>query len=313
MTEAAGAAGAPAASAVTHPGAPAHATFDFEAIGTHWQIETPEPLPAAVRQAVVERVETFDAVYSRFRADSLVTAVAERPGRHEFPDDAPALFDLYDRLAAATDGAVDPLVGRDLELLGYDREYRLRPSASLGSTDAATRPSWNADVVRDGRVVITRRPVVIDVGAAGKGYLVDLVAGLLRASGIDRYVVDASGDLVQAGLAPIRVGLEHPLVAGQAIGVAEVQNASLCASASNRRAWGDGVHHILDGRTGNPAREVVATWVVAADTALADGLATALFFTGAHRLAETFHFSYVRLYADGRAERSRDFQGELFT
>ncbi|MFB2596268.1 FAD:protein FMN transferase [Herbiconiux sp. P17] len=289
---------------------PAH--VDFEAIGTHWQIETPVPLEESVRRAVRERVERFDATYSRFRADSLVSAIAERPGRYAFPDDAVELFGLYDRLAAATGGAVDPLVGRDLELLGYDREYTLRPSAAV-PTDAPGRPSWTADVVRDGTVVTTERPLVIDVGAAGKGYLVDLVAGVLREHGVDRYVVDASGDLVHAGPEPIRVGLEHPLVAGQAIGVAEVQNAALCASASNRRAWGEGLHHILDGRTGSPAREVIAAWVVAANTALADGLATALFFTGAHRLADTFHFSYVRLYADGRAERSRDFRGELFT
>ncbi|WP_382309624.1 FAD:protein FMN transferase [Herbiconiux sp. UC225_62] len=296
----------------------APALFDFEAIGTHWQIETPAPLDAAARQAVLDRVETFDATYSRFRSDSLVAALAERPGRYAFPDDAIELFDLYDRLAAATGGAVDPLVGRDLELLGYDREYSLHPASDLeraaaGLTDVAARPSWSTDVVRDGTVVTTERPLVIDVGAAGKGYLVDLVAGVLRAHGVDHFVVDASGDLVHAGPHPIRVGLEHPLVAGQAIGVAEVRNESLCASASNRRSWGDDLHHILDGRTGNPAREVIATWVVAADTALADGLATALFFTGAHRLAETFHFSYVRLYADGRAERSRDFRGELFT
>mgnify|MGYP003292113255 FL=1 len=43
------------------------------------------------------------------------------------------------------------------------------------------------------------------------------------------------------------------------------------------------------------------------------GLATALFFTGAHRLAETHRFAYVRMLADGRAERSPDFDGELFT
>jgi len=108
------------------------------------------------------------------------------------------------------------------------------------------------------------------------------------------------------------VGLEHPLDPRKAIGVVELAGASLCASASNRRAWGDGLHHIVDPRTGSPAREVIATLVVASSTALADGLATALFFTGAHQLAKTFHFSYVRMYADGRAERSRDFPGELF-
>ena len=294
------------------------AVFDFEGIGTHWQIETPEALDGATRSAVLARIDAFDTVYSRFRADSLVTAIAHGTGgRHEFPDDAPALFDLYDRLAAATAGAVDPLVGRELELLGYDPAYRLRPASEADRREAHTgpRPEWAVDVQREGRVLTTARPLVIDVGAAGKGYLVDLVGTVLRERGIRDFVVDASGDLRHESTdeSPIRVGLEHPLQPGTAIGVAEFANASLCASASNRRVWGQGLHHIVDPRTGNPAREVIATWVIAADTALADGLATALFFTGAHQLAKTFYFSYVRMYADGRAERSRDFPGELFS
>jgi thiamine biosynthesis lipoprotein len=295
--------------------APILARFDFEAIGTSWQIETPVDLDPGTREAVLERVDRFDRIYSRFRDDSLVSEIARSPGRHTFPADSIALFDLYDGLVDATGGAVDPLVGRELELLGYDAGYRLHPAgpAERAAAEEFGRASWSTDVVRDGADLVTARPVVIDVGAAGKGYLVDIVARLLRDHGIDEFVVDASGDLAHRGALPLRVGLEHPSQPGMAIGVAEVANASLCASASNRRVWGEGLHHILDGRTGTPARDVIATWVVAADTALADGLATALFFTGAHRLAETFHFSYVRLYADGRAERSRDFRGELFT
>jgi thiamine biosynthesis lipoprotein len=306
--------------------APVASVFAFEAIGTSWQIETPQPLRSSEKAAVLSRIEEFDRVYSRFRDDSLVTAIAsaETAGSYEFPADSALLFELYDRLAAATAGAVDPLVGRDLELLGYDRDYSLRPAPSAGPIPAQgsgsgsfARSTWATDVTRHGRT-ITTAPAVIDVGAAGKGYLVDLVAGVLREHGHAEFVVDASGDLVHAGPASVRIGLEHPLDPSKAIGVATLENASLCASASNRRAWGDGLHHIVDGRTGSPAREVIATWVVtngtgSAPTALADGLATALFFTGAHRLAETFHFSYVRMYADGRAEISRDFPGELFT
>jgi len=286
------------------------ASFDFEAIGTRWQIETAEPLDEATRRAVTDRIESFDQVYSRFRTDSLVSQIAAGAGRFEFPDDSLELFGLYDRLYSATGGAVDPLVGRDLERLGYDRVYSLQ---AVTAPDVSPRASWAADVTRDGAALTTSRPVVIDVGAAGKGYLVDLVRAVLEDHGVADVVIDASGDLVHRGASPIRVGLEHPLDPTKAIGVAEFANASLCASASNRRAWGDGLHHILDARSGSPAREVIATWVIAADTALADGLATALFFTGAHELANTFHFSYVRMYADGRAERSRYFPGELFT
>ena len=303
------------ASAPPAPAVPS--TFTFDAIGTRWCIDTDEPLGGEVRDRILDRIRRFDRTYSRFRPDSLVAQVAAAPagGRFEFPEDSIALFDLYDRLVAATDGAVDPLVGRQLELLGYDPTYSLTPApaAVRARERARARPTWAADIVRDGTTLITQRPLVIDVGAAGKGYLVDIISAILQQAGVARFVVDAGGDLRHCGEHGIRVGLEHPLDPRLVIGVANLQNRALCASAVNRRAWGNGLHHVLDARTGAPATEVVATWVVAGDAALADGLATALFFTGAHHLAETHRFAYVRMLADGRAERSPDFDGELFT
>ncbi|MFI6027942.1 FAD:protein FMN transferase [Amycolatopsis magusensis] len=290
--------------------------FSFDAIGTRWEIETPRPLAADVHREVLDRIQRFDLTYSRFRANSLVSriAAAENGGRFEFPADAVGLFGLYDRFAAATSGAVDPLVGRDLELLGYDSGYSLVPAAPAvwQRERARGRARWTADVIRDGTTLITRRPVVIDVGAVGKGYLVDLVSEILRSAGVDSFVVDAGGDLRHAGDSGIRVGLEHPTETGLVAGVAELRNHALCASAVNRRAWGPGLHHVVDGRTGLPVDEVIATWVLADEAAIADGLATALFFTGAVRLAESFEFAHARMFADGRAEMSAGFDGELF-
>jgi thiamine biosynthesis lipoprotein len=291
--------------------------FTFEAIGTQWEIETYEPLGCQLQDRILERIERFDATYSRFRADSLVSRVAEAVdgGRFNFPEDAVALFNLYDRLHAASGGAVDPLVGRDLELLGYDRTYSLTPAPATirAEAHAQGRPSWSKDVIRDGASLITRRPLVIDVGAAGKGYLVDIISAMLREAGCTRFVVDGSGDLLHAGEPGIKVGLKHPFEPQMVIGVANLQNRALCASSVSGRAWGNGLHHVLDPRTGVPIRDVVATWVVADDAATADGLATALFFTGADHLARFFQFSYVRMFANGRAEISPNFNGELFT
>jgi FAD:protein FMN transferase len=289
----------------------------FEAIGTQWEIETSEPLGRPLRRRILERIRQFDTTYSRFRPDSLVARVAAATdgGRFDFPEDSVALFDLYDRLHAATGGAVDPLVGRDLELLGYDRTYSLIPASDFlrAEVHAWGRATWSTDVVRDGTSLVTRRPLVIDVGAAGKGYLVDIVSEMLREAGLTQFVVDGSGDLRHSGGSGIRVGLEHPFDPGQAIGVINLQGRALCASAVTRRAWGDGLHHVLDARTGVPVRDVVATWVVADEAATADGLATALFFTTPERLAEGFRFSYVRMFANGRAEISHDCDGELYS
>ncbi|MBI3889858.1 FAD:protein FMN transferase, partial [Candidatus Saccharibacteria bacterium] len=75
---------------------------------------------------------------------------------------------------------------------------------------------------------------------------------------------------------------------------------------------GDGLHHVIDGRTSQPTRNVVATWVIADDTMIADGLATALFFAEPTQLQKCAPFEYVRLFSDGRIEHSKDFKGELF-
>lgn len=284
------------------------AEFAFEAIGAPWAITTPNPLPPSVAAAVSARIDEFDAVYSRFRSDSLVTAIAGNSGIWQFPPDAAPLFELYRTLYNATEGAMSPLVGARLEDLGYDRDYSLRPR-----NDVVEVPVWDDIMHWDGTRLITTAPVLVDVGAAGKGYLVDLVAVVLRDAGIDEYLIDASGDLLHRGEAPVRVGLEHPFDPTKAIGICELSNAALCASAPGRRSWGPGLHHILDATTGLPTHTVAATWALAASGLQADGLATALFFAAAPALGAGFRFEYVRMFPDSRIEYSRSFPGELFT
>jgi len=290
----------------------AGASLCFDAIGAPWEIVTPEPLADETVGQIHARIDAFDAAYSRFRDDSLVRRIAKSPGRYRLPDDAAPLLDLYRALHRATGGAVSPLVGHRLEHLGYDRDYSFRVTG-----DPAGVPVWNDDTALwDGVFLTTREPLLLDVGAAGKGYLVDLVAGVLDASGAREYVIDASGDLLHRGDHAIRIALEHPSDSTLAIGVVELSNAALCASAANRRTWGDGLHHVIDARTGAPASEVVATWAIAPTALVADGLATALFFAGPAALAAEFgpdgDVETVSVHSDGSVRYSPTFGGELF-
>jgi thiamine biosynthesis lipoprotein len=285
-----------------------HTEFAFEAIGAPWKITTPAPLSAATQKAIDKTIDEFDAVYSRFRADSLVSAVAATSGSWQFPANAAPLFELYRALYYATEGAMSPLVGARLEDLGYDRDYTLQPR-----NEVVDVPVWDDIMHWDGTRLTTTSPALLDVGAAGKGYLVDLVAHVLRDAGVDEYLVDASGDLLHRGATPVRVGLEHPFDPTKAIGICELSNAALCASAPGRRAWGPGLHHILDATTGLPTETVAATWALASTGLQADGLATALFFAAAPALGTRFTFEYVRMFPDSRIEYSRSFPGELFT
>lgn len=282
--------------------------FRFDGIGTRWEISTPMPLSARVRARLLAVVEAYDGAWSRFRPDSTVTAMGHEPGRHEFPPEAAPLGRLYRSLYRLSAGAMTPLIGGSLEQLGYDAHYSLRPA---GAPLAA--PRWEDALDWNGTVLTNHVPVVLDIGAAGKGQLVDLLAAELRSHGHDSFLIDASGDLLYAGPDVITVALEHPYDPTKAIGTVQVSGGALCASAANRRGWGDGLHHVLNGTTGRPVTTAVATWTMAASTMLADALATALFFVPGADLERTFDFSWLTVFSDGSAAFSAGFEGTLFT
>jgi thiamine biosynthesis lipoprotein len=280
------------------------ATWQFDAIGTRWEIESPTELTAEVRTAVTAEIDRFDREWSRFRDDSDVTRLGRSGGALRSPDAAPML-DAYRELSAATAGAVNPLVGASLEALGYDAGYSLVAAAPVAAPAA-----WQERIVWDAACATASAPALLDVGALGKGRLVDLVLAVLDEVPGD-VVVDAGGDMRFRGAAA-RVALEHPYDASRAIGVLTVQDAALCASATNRRAWGDGLHHVLDARTGAPVQTWAATWALAPEAMRADAVATALFFDGGPELAGDWGVEWVRMSTDGRVQRSPGCSAELF-
>lgn len=278
----------------------------FDAIGTRWSIETPAPLSPAVQHNVSELIARFDAEWSRFRADSVVSRLGAQGGSAPAPADTADMLEAYINLADATAGAVNPLIGASLERLGYDAAY------SLVDRGAAPAPGdWQARLTMNDGMLTLDGPATIDVGALGKGRLVDLVVAEVEAEVAGDVVVDASGDLAVRGTAQ-RIGLEHPFDPKRAIGVVEITDRALCASAINRRAWGSGLHHVLDARTGQPVRTIAATWAIAPTAMRADAVATALFFDGGPELAASWDVEWVRMTTDGVVEWSPRTTAELF-
>ncbi|MBW3088598.1 FAD:protein FMN transferase [Bifidobacterium sp. 82T24] len=336
-----------------------------QALGTGIIVTCERPVPECLRRRMANLIEEFEGAFSRFRTDSLVGRIASdaHGGTVTFPSGlgAEPLFALYDRLYAASDGAVDPLVGEELTRLGYgaDMAFRLRsgktpetaspPSSafikSSGKAGAAydtyadglqKRPTWR-DITHAGRTLTVDRPMRLDFGAAGKGMMVDLLANLLEHELPDAaYVVDAGGDLRVRGLDhadPLTIAMEDPDDDARAVGTLRITDGSLCASAPSRRHWrirsGDAlreVHHLLNAVDGRPANDIKATWVfvprsgITSPTALADGLATALFVADAGSLAAAFPredgapaFACAMLDAGRNAAASANFPGGFFT
>jgi len=280
-------------------------SISFEAIGTSWQIDFYDDLSLEsfeeLQTIIKERIDVFDRTYSRFRSDSLVTRMAQHSGKYEMPEDASLLFSLYRQCYEITNGVVTPLIGQVLVDAGYDASYALRQHRAL-----TVPPAWD-DVMEYHYPILTiKTPVLLDVGAAGKGYLVDIVATLLEENGVAHFCVDAGGDMIHRGTTPIRVGLEHSTDSTKVIGIIELCNKSLCGSSGNRRRW-ENFHHIINPKTLASAEDILAVWVLADTTMLADMLATALFFMPASTFKE-YSFEYLIVRPDHSIEKSDGFE-----
>lgn len=287
--------------------------FHFDAIGTRWQVDIAEFLSVVQEELLLTQIrrciEAYDVAYSRFRADSVVTRMARETGRFHLPPDAEELFGLYRKFYEITDGAMTPLIGDVLSAAGYDTEY------SLVQTGLLKKPlPWDEVFSYSDGYITMHVPALIDIGAGGKGQVVDSVSALLEDQGIFSYTVDAGGDMRYRSeqARPLRVGLENPRDFAEVIGVAEITNQSICGSAGNRRAWG-AFHHIIDPFTLASPTDIAATWVVADSTFLADMLTTALYFVSPQVLCEHFVFDYAILKGDTlMLEHSSEFPGEFF-
>ncbi len=285
-------------------------SFSYESMGSRWEVtawgEISDADFGAIRDEVTAASNRFDETFSRFKRDSLVWHMAGAPGVHEVPRDLTSMLRLYEKLHEPSNRKLNPLIGFTISDLGYDDAYTLIPKERVRST-----PDFSAIRVTDDTHVELTEPALLDLGALGKGFFVDRIGEMLEARGVERYLVDGSGDILYRGSEPIAAGLEHPGDASKVIGRIEVTGGALCASGTNRRRWAD-LHHIIDPSDSKPTRGILASWALADTAAMADGLASCLFFADPETLRTQFPFEYCVLYEDFTVARSPGFAAELY-
>lgn len=234
------------------PGTPQ--SVRFGALGTyvHLGVEgDAADLVAAQRIArgVLARV---DRAASRFRADSDLSRANARAGHWCAVD--PVLVAAVRtalEVAADTDGLVDPLLGRTLVSLGYDRDFAELRDAGARRLHRHDPTAWQRLGVRDDAIHVPRGHA-LDLGATGKAYAADLVLAHLDSDA----VVSVGGDVAVRGDAPWPIGIaEHP---GQEPGeVLLLHRGGAATSSTAVRRWTAGGvrrHHLIDPRTGAPTR-----------------------------------------------------------
>lgn len=201
--------------------------------------------------------ERFDATFSRFRPDSEIARLNAAGGGAMSPLFREVL-DVALWASAETCGIVDPCVGAAVVAAGYDRDFAdgLDSHEPAGSAVAGGR-AW-----RLGPVLRLPPGVQLDLNGVVKSLAVDRAAARLDDEGF----VSAGGDLATRGA--VDVALSHS-------GAVRVRGG-LATSGTTRRRWlraGEPQHHLIDPRTGRPARTPWAEVTVCGATCLAADVA----------------------------------------
>jgi len=170
----------------------------------------------------------------------------------------------------------------------------------------------------DKTVFLPTKGMRIGLGGIAKGYSIDCAVRAIRQQGIRNFAVNAGGDLTVRGRKGgrlWRVAIRHPRNKDENIALLPIANGTVATSGDNERFFVvDGVRycHILDPRTGYPARGCQGVTLIAKDAYIADALATAVFVLGPAEglrfIESQEHLEGMIVDADGRLRVSRGLQ-----
>ncbi len=205
---------------------------------------------------------------TRFNANSELMRLNQHAG---IPFDAsPILLDCLTVAlvaAAQTDGLYDPTLLPHLEAAGYTRDFDEIAHQEIGIVERIIPETgrWREIQLDRKQAHITLPPgVQIDVGGIAKGWAADYLADHILAP-YANVLINIGGDLrVRGGNTPDTlwaIAIDNPLLNDAQnedhLAIVTPCKGGIATSGANRRWWLQGhkvSHHLIDPRTGRPAR-----------------------------------------------------------
>lgn len=273
--------------------------LNFRALGTDCQVFFSSRSVARARDLrvnICRWMAWFEARYSRFQEDSLVSRINRSAGLAwvTTDDETDALLKLCDWYHWTTRGIFDPTALPLIQLW----EITAGRGAIPQNEDIAARQrlvGWSRIQRKPGSIFLPEPGMAIDFGGIGKEYAVDRVFEMAAEHGIDDILVDFGHDLRVRGeppeTGPWRIGLEDPLDPGRCWGGVDLRDRAVCSSGDYfRHALVDGktYGHIIDPRSGFPVDNGCRSVTVIAPTCTEAGILSTTAFILGHQAGMEF-------------------------
>lgn len=250
----------------------------------HLTIEAPSRAEGlAASELAVRAIEACEDRLSTWRGDTELARLNRAPVGEPFELSPQLARELLRAREAsrATGGAFDPGIGALVAAWGLRTGGRAPRPDEL----AAARGRGLADLSLDEGRAIRRADVRIEEGGFGKGAGLDAALDALAGSAATSGRIDLGGQWLVFGRpeAPATIGVADPRDRSRTVVSFVVPSGSVATTGNSERAIvvdGERRAHVLDPRSGRPARDWGSVTVHAPDGLWADALATGLFVLG---------------------------------
>lgn len=240
---------------------------------------------------------------------------------NEFFSGSPSIIKLIQdsqQLSGLSNGLFNPAIGQLIKLWQFDQledeHYQFQlPDAEKIQALLKQNPQMQDIIVKKTQIKSDNSSLSLDFGAFAKGVAIEQMITTLKEHNISHALINAGGDLKVIGSKngkAWRIGIKNPANAQNPSAkpiIAAINlnhNEALFTSGNYERFFefeGRHYHHIIDPRSGYPAKGTRSVTVLSNDAALADAASTALFIAGPELwsdIAKKIGIQYVMLMSD---------------
>lgn len=274
-------------------------SFDyFDTVTTITGYESSQSEFDKVAHQILEKLGEYHKLYSIYHrfdgVNNLCTVNDVKDGAHSTVKVDKAIIDMLcyaKNMHGKTDGMLNVAMGSVLKLWHDHRTVGKDDpaNATLPPADLLKEAAGHTDIDKviideaNCTVTLADPQMRLDVGAIAKGYAAEQLGLWLEKQGKSGYVLNLGGNVRTVGTKPDGdpwlVGVENSTGDGY-LAYLQLKGQSLVTSGTYQRYYtvdGKRYHHIIHPDTQMPARGYLSVSVVCDDSALGDGLSTALF------------------------------------
>ncbi|WP_419212367.1 FAD:protein FMN transferase [Maribacter sp. X9] len=259
-----------------------------QALGTTYSIITITPVEMDLHKDIDSVFAVINKSLSTYIPESDISRINTGDSSVVVDKMFREVFKLSKEIYAETKGYFDPTVGTLVNAWGFGPEHQIELDSLKVDSLLKYVGFDKVMLTTKNRVHKTNANIYLDFNAIAKGYSIDRLAAMLKAKGIENYLIEVGGEVIAKGRNTIKdkswiVGIDDPEMQTQRASkiLIHLNNRALASSGNYRKfridkATGKKYVHTVNPKTGfTQNSNTLAVTILANNCATADAYATA--------------------------------------